>query len=436
MRALIISCDCNPEWPSLPSFAYKYAMEVANRAEVVVATQIRNAKALSKAGLGRARVVYINSERIEGPLYRLAVRLRRSETKGWSIQMLFNYIGYLAFERYVWKAFRDDIQSGRFDVIHRLTPVWASTPSYIVGRTRVPFVIGPVSGGLEWPPGLRQTKHREMDRLDRLATFILKARNIFPYYRSTYTRSSAVLASFKHTFDFVPKCVSAKTINFPEIGIDPYLFQLPLRAKRTQSTVLFVGRLVPLKMPEVLLEAFRRSPLLRNHRLRFVGDGPERINLERLTKKYGLNDCVEYTGQKPLDEVAQIMRDSDIFAFPSALELTGGAVVEAMACGLACVVADHGGPATLIDETRGVKIKAGSVDQMRRDFQSALEALVSDPARIRKLGDAAHCHARKFYTWEAKARKTMDVYRWVTGETTQKPDYWDPSADTGTRDMR
>ena len=102
-------------------------------------------------------------------------------------------------------------------------------------------------------------------------------------------------------------------------------------------------------------------------------------------------------------EVASLMRQADIFAFPSIRELGAGVVVEAMACGLACVVVDYGAPAVLISEERGVKVPLGDREQLVRHFGDVLERLVADPLTTARLGGSAREHALQFYSWDTKA---------------------------------
>ncbi|MCW5851005.1 MAG: glycosyltransferase, partial [Anaerolineae bacterium] len=109
-------------------------------------------------------------------------------------------------------------------------------------------------------------------------------------------------------------------------------------------------------------------------------------------------------------------------------ELGANAVVEAMASGLACVVFAYGGPATLITPERGVPIPPASLPCLVDAFKEALESLVMDPARTRQLAEAAYQHAMTYYTWEAKARKALEVYHWVTGQQSHKPDFWAEAA--------
>ncbi len=95
-----------------------------------------------------------------------------------------------------------------------------------------------------------------------------------------------------------------------------------------------------------------------------------------------------------------------------------------MACGLACVVVDYGGPGTLIDSDRGIKIPLGNKEELVRKFGEALVHLVADEQTTVRLGVAARQHAMRFYSWEAKARKTLAVYEWVLGRG-PRPFFWD-----------
>lgn len=64
MRVLILADDCNPDWPSLPVVGYNAARAIAEHAEVVVATHIRNRSNIESVGFGRAQVIYVDNEYI------------------------------------------------------------------------------------------------------------------------------------------------------------------------------------------------------------------------------------------------------------------------------------------------------------------------------------------------------------------------------------
>lgn len=424
MRALLLADACNPEWPSLPVVAYKYAKALAEHADVTVVTQIRNEANITKHGFGKAKAVYLDTEKIAKPLFNAALKLRGGMSTAWTLQVAMDYPSYVYFERTAWKLFRDDLVARRFDIVHRITPMSPTLPSPMASWSPVPFVLGPLNGNLPWPPQFRAELRREREWM----SYLRNVSRYLPYYRSTYRDSAAILAAFQHTIDDLPVAERGKVINFPEVGLDPELFSRRQRAPNERMTVLYAGRLVPYKVPEVVVRAFAVNPALRRCRLLVAGDGPERERLQAIIDEYGLHDCVELLGQKTQREVGELMQQADIFAFPSIRELGAGVVVEAMACAMACVVVDYGGPATLIDSDRGVKVPMGNLDELVHRFSEELEALAANPARVAELGDRAYDHVMRLYTWEAKALKTLEVYDWVLDRTRARPDFWQTPA--------
>lgn len=420
MRVLILADDCNPEWPSLPIVAYKAARAIADHAEVVVMTHVRNRENIDKVGIGRAGIRYVDNEYVARPMAKFATTVRGGPQKAWSTAVALNYPSTLFFEWEAWKAVRDELQGRKFDVVHRLSPMSPTLASPMAKWSPVPFILGPVNGGLRWPPGFRSELGREREWL----TYVRNAYRALPFLRSTYKNSAAILASFRHTIEDLPSGNDARVIDFPEVGIDPDLFfSAQDRPTRDRKTILFVGRFVPYKLPLVVVQAFVDFPALRQHRLVMIGDGPERPAIEQLIAANGLQGCVELTGWRSQSEVGAALKEADVFAFPSIRELGAGAVVEAMAAGLACVVVDYGGPAQLIDADRGVKIPLGSRPELTRNFGEALQRLVADRHTTQRLGRAAREHAMQHYTWDQKAKKTIEIYEW-TLKGGPRPDFW------------
>ncbi len=127
---------------------------------------------------------------------------------------------YLAFESAVWRRLRRDIRNGRFDLIHRLTPMSPTVASPMASWSPVPFVLGPINGGLPWPPQFKDELRREREWLSYLRSF----HRLLPYHRSTYARSAAILAAFEHTRRDLGSAHVDRIIDFPEVGVDPGQF--------------------------------------------------------------------------------------------------------------------------------------------------------------------------------------------------------------------
>ena len=425
IRVLILADDCNPDWHSLPALVYSFICTLSKYVDVVVVTQIRNKPNIERAGIGKAEVVYLDTEKVAAPIYKLATFLSGDFNKAMTLKVALSYPSTLAFEWAVWRRFRQDLQNGRFDIVHRLSPMSPTIPSPMAKWSPVPFVIGPILGGLPWPKHFKA----EMNREGEWMNYLREVHRWLPFYQSTYAHASAILAAYDHTISDVPDVAKPRTIHFSEGGVDPTKFIMPVRHKKAQMTVLFVGRLVPFKMPEVLIRSFAASSILQQHKLIIVGDGPERPRLECFVKEEDLSGCVELTGTISQERVGELMRQSEIFGFPSIREQGGGVLTLAMMSGMACVVVDYGGPAARVQSGCGVKVPMGDLEHLVRHFTEELEQLVGDPERVTSLGIAARRFTETYYSWDAKAQKLLEIYNWVLVRQEKKPDFWtQPSA--------
>jgi glycosyltransferase involved in cell wall biosynthesis len=422
IRALLLADDCNPEWPSLPVVGFKCACAIAEHVDVTVATHVRNRPNVEKVGMGRARVEYLDTEYVAKPLYKLNTWLRGGTDVGWTTNIALNYPSYLAFEWEAWRRFGPALKNHQFDIVHRITPMSPTLPSPMARFSPVPFVLGPLNGGLRWPKGYDTERSREKEWLVKLR----EAYRLLPFYRSTYVRSAAVLAGFQHTIDDLPEYARSRALNFPEVGVDPKLFsQSGERSVPTgKIKFLFCGRLVPYKLPTIPIECFAQSPLLRQHELLIVGEGPERAAMQERIDAAGLGDTVKMLGWKKQAEVGALMRESDVFVFPSIRELGAGVIAEAMASGLCSVAVDYGGPGDLLADGRGIKVPLGTREELVARFTAALEGIAKDPARAHAMGQAAREFTMRELTWDAKARRTVEIYRWVLGERPDAPQDW------------
>lgn len=420
MKVLILAEQCNPEWPSLPIVGYKAALSIANIIDCTIVTHIRNKENIEKINPPNVEIIYIDNEYLAKPIYKLSKLIRGSEG-GWTTAMAFNYPSYLAFEWEAWKKLKPRINAGEFDVIHRVTPMSPTLPSIISTKTDIPFVLGPLNGGLKWPEYFNAERGKEKEWLSPI-------RNLYkflPFRRGTLKKVAAILAGFQHTIDDLPPNLSHKIINFPEVGIDPTLFNNDSEKKyEVKKTVLFASRLVPYKLPDVVVDAFISSSLLQQHELIIVGDGPLRAEMEQKVKENHLEQVIKFVGWKTQAEVSEYMNKSDIFAYPTIRELGAGALVEAMACKLTPIVVDYGASSEIVDTDRGIKLKLNNKEKITEEMIFELESLVTDTERLTMLSNNAYLHVMNFYSWDAKAKKTIDVYKWVLGKQSEKPNFW------------
>lgn len=186
-------------------------------------------------------------------------------------------------------------------------------------------------------------------------------------------------------------------------------FHLPING----YVVAFVGRIQPLKAPDVLLEAMAELTLLdpetaRNVTIAIVGgnSGPG-LDLRALVESLGLGDSVRFLPPLGGDELAELYRAADVVAVPSHNESFGLVAMEAQACGTPVVAAAVGGLVTAVrDEVSGVLV----VGHRAQDWARVLRDLLTQPVRRARLGRGAVTHARQ-YSWSRTAAGLLAVYR-------------------------
>jgi glycosyltransferase involved in cell wall biosynthesis len=412
LRVLVIAEACNPTWTSVPLVGYQFARALAARPDldVTVATHVRNREGLTDDSLTRlARVCYVDNEWLAKPLHRLSKLVRGGQSLSWTIDTAMAWPAYMAFERQLYRQLERQLTGGAFDLIHRVTPLTPTMGSPLAGLTDVPMVVGPLNGGLPWPSEYPELRRQEREWLVPLRGLYKR----LPFYGSTYRHLAGVIAGSRHTATEVPASFTGKRFYLPENGVDPTRFPIAdgWPEPNGRFTFITVGRLVPYKGADLIVEAMSCSRALRRCNLVIVGDGPQRGPLTELVQKHGLQDNVRIAGWVDQPQLARELGTAQSFVFPSLREFGGGVVLEALAKGLPSVVADYGGPAELVTPDCGVLLPMRPRGELVESLRQAMEGLASDPARCRAMGAAACRKVREEFTWEVKAGRIVEMYR-------------------------
>jgi len=416
-RVLVIAEAANPEWASVPLIGWKISKALARIVNVHLVTHIRNREAIVKHGLVEGTdFTAIDNERIASPLYRIAEKLRGGQGKGWTTSTAFSSIAYYSFEREVWRAFRDRIHAREFDLVHRVTPLSPTSQSLIakrLWRIGVPFVVGPLNGGVPWPKKFKDRQYREREWLSSVR-YLYK---LMPGYRSMRKFSSKIIVGSQFTRNDMPRWAREKCVYIAENGVDAAQVGKPSqRVPSLPLQVAFVGRLVAYKGADMLLEAAKEFLAARKLDLHIIGDGPERRSLEAMVQEFGVGGSVHFHGWLAHADVQQRLRNCDVLVLPSIREFGGGVVVEAMALGVTPIVADYGGPAELVKQETGIKVAFHDKNSLVQNMLEAIEFITSSPQVLAKLGNAARQDVIQNLTWEAKARQIASVYEAAIGD--------------------
>jgi glycosyltransferase involved in cell wall biosynthesis len=193
-------------------------------------------------------------------------------------------------------------------------------------------------------------------------------------------------------------------------------------------TVLFCGRLVWQKGPDLLIEAIPRVlSVYPSAKFVLAGDGEMRGNLETRARQLGIMHAVRFLGYRRDEELVRLFKLADVVCVPSRNEPFGIVVLEAWGAGKPVVVTQTGGPNEYVwHEITGLKIYPAP-----DSVAWGIETMFSNFDRARQMGHNGRAALEERFGWETIANRTLDVYRQVcpaaAGADTETPSVKTPA---------
>jgi D-inositol-3-phosphate glycosyltransferase len=192
--------------------------------------------------------------------------------------------------------------------------------------------------------------------------------------------------------------------------------------------ILFTGRIERLKGIDNL---FRAMAILHQRRadwdwarmcVSVIGGDPseeglrengEMARLHELRDELGLSDLITFLGARDQDTLQYYYAAADVLVMPSHYESFGMVALEAMACGTPVIASDVGGLSTLVQDGKtGFRVKVNDPEALAK----AIERLMDNEARRRRMGHSAACYAED-YSWQKVVDKLVAVYEEVIRDT-------------------
>jgi glycosyltransferase involved in cell wall biosynthesis len=410
LRILVLGQNCDPESVSISLVTFYHAAALAQLHDVTLV-----ARSSVEGALRRVKAPFRAIEVVRTPLsdriWNWVLRWILKYNYDSQALTAFRYPFSVAFEWRAWRQLRRRIRAGEFDVVLRLNPMSPALPSpfaFFLRNGSIPFVIGPLNGGLRSAPGFSQPDKKNF-RMRNLYRFM-------PFARSTYRHAAAIIAASSHMrAEFAP--YRDKLFFIPENGIARSLCVADSRRPEpgAKLELIFVGGLVPRKACYLGLRA--AATLLRSNLACFtiIGEGPERNNLEKLARSLGVEKAVVFLGWLDHAEVLRRLRSADVVVLPAIREGGGGVVFEGLANGCVPVILDYGGPGDIVHPEVGYKVPPTSDDDVASQMEKILRDLAGDRGLLNRLRRQGMSYARECLTWEAKAQSTTQVLNWVVG---------------------
>lgn len=363
------------------------------------------------------RIVYVEDTAAHRLLWQLS-RLLPARLSNFTTGFAMRVLTQIAQRRVVKQLVGDQ----RISVIHQPMPVSPKEPSLIHGMG-APVIIGPMNGGIDYPPAFRHMQGRIEDIAMAAGRRFANVMNrLLPGKR----HAALLLVANDRTRKALPAGVCTRVETMVENGVDLDLWRPSAQPKTVlpspMTHYVFVGRLVDWKAVDLLLHAFSRAAGNSPMTLAILGDGIERPALEQLARELGIftDDAagqagkVFFSGWMSQADCATRLQQCDALVLPSLMECGGAVVLEAMAIGIPAIAADWGGPADYIDGSCGILVPVTSRDAYVAQLAAALTRLAAFPAQRLAMGRAAVARAARHFDWEIKVDRMLGLYRSVT----------------------
>ena len=389
----------NPYKGSEDGMGWNFVYQCARFHRVIAVTRENNRPAIERYMREHPDPVYAN---IDYRYYDLPKR-QRWWKRGSRGAMLY----YVLWQRGIVNFVRR--QGIDFDIVHNLNFHNDWTPSYL-WKLGKPFVWGPIGHH----PRIPSIFNRTMPLADRVKNaFTWSVKNYFWKWNFSLrnTKQHADYVWCMH--DHVPRQLDLSRQRHhvsPNVGNVDYGW-LP-EVPAGPSNILFAGRLVHMKGPDLAVEAFatyRRRHPSSSAVLTLVGDGPEKARLRNLIDRLGLSGSVRLIDWIERDRLMEMMKTASVFLFPSH-EGAGMVVPEALSFGVPVVTLENCGPGRFVDASCGVVVAGNSYTEVVDGLAGGLEKVLHSGDGYRAMRQAARETFLTRFHWDKKGEILRSIY--------------------------
>lgn len=418
-RILIVAEHASAQFGGEAVLPLHYYRELRKRqAEVWLLVHARTRDELQRLFPDDPHIHYVEDLRLHYWLWRIQARL--------PAQLAYITTGFasrIATQLAQRRIARQLVKAHRIDVVHQPIPVSPREPS-LIHSVGAPVVMGPMNGGMVFPPAFR----RQRTWVERgLYALGIASATTLNWLMPGKRRAALLMVANQRTWDALPAGLCPHVEQVVENGVDLSLWNTarqpaPPPDPARPPVFLFMGRLIELKAVDLLLEAFQRACARAPMHLVIVGDGDDRARLQQCAERLNLlppadadatAGRVRFAGWLPQPACAELLASADGLVMPSLRECGGAVVLEAMAMGKPVIATAWGGPLDYLDEHCGVLVEPHDRDAVVSGFAQAMEELALQPDRRTQLGRAGQDKIRRHYDWERKTAAMVDIYRRV-----------------------
>ncbi|WP_352416903.1 glycosyltransferase [Clostridium tertium] len=251
----------------------------------------------------------------------------------------------IAFRRGLIKIIKNLYNRENIDIVHLHSCIWGGIGAVSASRKlNIPLVI------------TEHSSYYSRYRVKMIEKLIL--RYSFKSANKVISVSNSlreIISKYKSNIEVIPNMVDCDKV----LSIINKKNNL---GEEEQFTFLSLCYLKKNKGIDILIRAFSTYFRGKEVKLIIAGDGPERENLENLSKELGILEQVEFKGALNRDEVYKVMSNCNIFVLPSRFETFGVVLIEALANGKPVISTRNGGANDIVTDENGILVDIDDIE--------------------------------------------------------------------------
>jgi glycosyltransferase involved in cell wall biosynthesis len=329
------------------------------------------------------------------------------------------YRYYRKWQKKTAEIAEDICKKENIDILHQLNMIGFREPGFlwqVSKKTGIPFVWGPIGGLKQFPLEYAHGAGMKM----QLFNFIKNKINVWQIAHDKRVslalhQASLLISSIPDSYNAIKKFHNLESVVIPETGCFPNDFENNIqdRFAGPKLNIIWVGKFDFRKRLDLALRSIaevRSNGTNVSFDVYGMGSDKQVQTSKELAANLGIQDCINFMGNRPHEDVVSAMKSADLFLFTSVSEDTSTVVLEAISCCLPVLCFDACGMSAVVDESIGIKIPLTTPEQSINDFAQAITSLYNDREKLAWLSANCRKHAVEL-SWENKALQMLELYK-------------------------
>lgn len=400
MKKILVSAfACNPVKGSEEGYGWNWSVGIANHGyEVHCITRI----------VGKEHIIRENNY---PNLYFHFIELPFGLEKLYRTSTIGMYLYYLLWQYAAYILAKKLNKKYGFSLLHHVT--WGSLQlGSFMYKLGVPFIFGPVGGGQIALYSMKDYFGKYWGVEEKRISVSKLLVRFNPACRQTLKKATLVLTSNRDTFT-LSSSINSNNLKYSiDVCLPQSFFPSDFKPKQLSGhplRLLWVGRLMPRKGLNLVLDVMKELKMSKNITLTVVGDGELRQDVEDQIRKYELADTVTLLGTIAYDQIKHCYSEHDILFFTPLRESGGLQILEAMAYGLPVVTLNLHGPGELVTNSRGYACPIEDSSQIVPLLKKEILSYLNNSIKLTEQSTNAFLYARE-QTWDKKIENIISEY--------------------------